>query len=272
MQLSPDEKYLLFYIFTSPHTNMVGFFHLPKLYACHDLGWDPERFDKGFAKLLEKGFINYDETTSVILIPNFLKYNPIQNTNQSKGAVKALQEMPDNSLFPLFFQCLKRYAEPFMEPFREAFPERYGKSEYSNQYTETEDNDDDNNARTRGAKIVPTLEQEFGRTVSPSEVEKLVSYMDDGMSEEVICDAIKRATVQGVRKVSYVESILRNWLSEGVQTMQDIARLDQEFEEHKKLKEGKARGPTSRKAGSDNAEREKTQSYDRSKFLWQGTG
>ena len=72
----------------------------------HDLGWNDEQFTKPFTKLLEKGLINYDETTSVILIPNFLRYNPIQNINQAKGAAKALQELPDNPLF-LVFSILK---------------------------------------------------------------------------------------------------------------------------------------------------------------------
>jgi len=138
IKLSEQEKFLYLYILTSPHSNMLGFYVLPKLYAMHDLGWNDEQFTKPFTKLLEKGLIKYDETTSVILIPNFLRYNPIQNINQAKGAAKALQELPDNPLFPLFFQCLKRFAEPFMKPFQELLPERYGNTETETE-TETEE-------------------------------------------------------------------------------------------------------------------------------------
>lgn len=137
IKLPEDARFLFLYLLTSPHSNMVGYYYLPKLYACHDMGWEMERFTKAFTKLLEERLIYYCDTTSVILVPNFLKYNPIQNKNQAIGAVKAVQELPTNTLFPLFMQCLERFAKPFTKPFEEAFPERYANTETDTE-TETE--------------------------------------------------------------------------------------------------------------------------------------
>ena len=128
--LSEQAKYLFLYIMTSPHSNMIGYYVLPKLYIMHDLQWSDKRLGKPFEELLQEGFIMYCEQTSVVFIPNFLKYNPIQNQNQAKGGVKAIKEIPENSLYPLFFNSLEQYAEQFTEPFskplHKPLPERYG--------------------------------------------------------------------------------------------------------------------------------------------------
>jgi hypothetical protein len=90
--LSDNEKLLFLYTLTSPHSNTIGFYVLPKLYIMHDLGWSRQRLAKPFNKLLQVGFIKYCNKTSVILIPNFLKHNPIQNKNQAVAAVKSFKK------------------------------------------------------------------------------------------------------------------------------------------------------------------------------------
>jgi hypothetical protein len=135
--LKDEEKLLFLYVMTSPHSNMVGFYVLPKLYIMHDLEWSTQRLSKPFDKLLEDGFIKYCDKTSVILIPNFLKYNTIQNRNQAIGAIKALKEVPKNSLYPHFYECLKQYAKPFVKLFTEQLPILLDKR-YANTETETE--------------------------------------------------------------------------------------------------------------------------------------
>jgi hypothetical protein len=65
--------------------------------------------------------IKYCERSAVILIPNFLKYNPMQNKNQAKGAARRVAELPENTLTRDFETVLKRFAEQFVEWFTEWF-------------------------------------------------------------------------------------------------------------------------------------------------------
>lgn len=122
-----DTRYLALYILTSPHNNILGCHVLPKLYICADLGWNMERLDKAFLKLLDDGFIQYDDTNNLIFIANYLKHNPIENGNQAKGAEKQLAELPKSPLLQDLKQSLKQFEKPFLKPLIERIPEPNGK-------------------------------------------------------------------------------------------------------------------------------------------------
>lgn len=117
--LGNNERLLFLYVVTSPHSNSIGFYVLPKLYIMHDLGWSRQRLAKPFNKLLGVGFIKYCDKTSTVLIPDFLKHNPIQNKNQAVAAVKTFRRIPEGLLHDDFGKCIERYAGPFIELFSE---------------------------------------------------------------------------------------------------------------------------------------------------------
>lgn len=92
--LSEDGRMLALYLMTSPHTTITGTFRLPDGYAIEDLGWTVGRVSKGFAELFEKGFANRCETTKWVWIRKHLEWNPPENPNQRKAAVKLLASIP----------------------------------------------------------------------------------------------------------------------------------------------------------------------------------
>lgn len=145
IELDTESKLLYLYILTCPHSNMAGYYRLPKEYIMADLKLSPEGLHKPFTKLLQEGLIKYCEKSSVILIPNYYKYNPIQNKNQAKGAAKKTCELPRNSLVEDYEKAVNAYAasyaelllkgspKPFDKPFDKQLPERLPNTE-----TETE--------------------------------------------------------------------------------------------------------------------------------------
>jgi len=92
--LSDDAKILFLYFLTSPHSNLIGVYVLPKPYIMADLKWDQKRLNKPFTQLLEKGLFYYDESVELILITNHIEHNPIENPNQAKSAEKILNSLP----------------------------------------------------------------------------------------------------------------------------------------------------------------------------------
>ena len=92
---SLSEKVKLFFIYTltSPHSNMLGLYLLPKSYIAYDMHWALKDVDKVIQELRELDFIRYDEK-EIIYIPRFLKHNPITNINQMKGACNTLLNLP----------------------------------------------------------------------------------------------------------------------------------------------------------------------------------
>lgn len=96
---SDDARLLALYLLTSPHSNLLGCYVLPKLYACEDLGWEPSRFDRAFAQLLRDGFCEYDTQTKLVLITNFLRHNPLDiSPNRIKAAINLVQDLPRSRL------------------------------------------------------------------------------------------------------------------------------------------------------------------------------
>ena len=111
-----------------------------------------------------------------------------------------------------------------------------------------DNDDDDNNMAAQPIGFVACFEQEFGRPIAPSEYERLKAFLDDGMEDEVVCEAIKRARANGVPKLAYVEAILREWRDNQVVNLAGVERVDKEFEMRKGAKkvgtvESQARAP-----------------------------
>lgn len=96
-QLSDQGKLLATYLFTGPHSNMIGCFRLPAGYITEDLNWDIQKVKAAFHELDVMQFITRDEASGWLLIDNFLKWNPIQNPRQAKGIQKLFDAVPRKS-------------------------------------------------------------------------------------------------------------------------------------------------------------------------------
>lgn len=262
--LSDEAKILYLYVLTSPHSNMIGYYRLPKPYAAYDLQWLPERLNQRFAELLEVGLVKYCDKSDVVLIPNFLKYNTIQNPNQAKKAVSKLREIPANVLVDEFFECVKQYAQPFEELFAKALPERFGNTvTVSVTVTESvsassatvaqtdaqvafaknvEDDDDDDDDDPRG--FLDDLAKEFasayGYPPNHKQVDMLVSFVQDGMAEDLVLEALKRSAENGATNPSYTKTILQSWLAQRIMTLDDLRTMDAA------RRPSRARGPLAR--------------------------
>lgn len=124
--LSDDAKLVWFFCLTNPRGTMLGIAVQGQSDMAEFLGWSVKRFREPFRELLAKRLIEYHETTRTLYLPNFLKYNPIENENQAKSAAKLVDEIPENSPY---LQTVKRFLEPlgkpFLKPLLERLAERY---------------------------------------------------------------------------------------------------------------------------------------------------
>lgn len=77
--------------------------------------------------------------------------------------------------------------------------------------------------------IFTTFETELGRTISPLEVQIIREWIQNGMSEELIKEALKEAIINNVRNLKYVERILYNWRSKGFKTKEDVLKDKKNF-------------------------------------------
>lgn len=80
-RLSLEQKALLLYFFTSPHSNMIGAYYLPVEYASAETGLDADTIRGHIAGPLAP-FLTYDAATEEVLVYNMARH---QITEELKG-------------------------------------------------------------------------------------------------------------------------------------------------------------------------------------------
>jgi DnaD/phage-associated family protein len=76
--------------------------------------------------------------------------------------------------------------------------------------------------------VIQAYREHIGE-LGPAQLQVLKSWLEDqerNMAAEVVTEAIKIAAAMGKRRMSYVEGILRNWRNDGVESLEDIERLE----------------------------------------------
>lgn len=79
-----------------------------------------------------------------------------------------------------------------------------------------------NNKDNSSSNIFDMIEKEFGRTLSPIEYEIIKAWLDNNISEELIKEAIKEATFNGVSNLRYIDKILYEWGKKGLKNKNDV--------------------------------------------------
>ena len=74
------------------------------------------------------------------------------------------------------------------------------------------------------SNIFEVIEKEFGRSLTPIEYEISKAWLENGMSEELIKEAIKEATLNGVSSLRYIDKILYEWGKNNIKTAKDVEK------------------------------------------------
>ncbi|GLB46843.1 DNA replication protein DnaD [Philodulcilactobacillus myokoensis] len=81
------------------------------------------------------------------------------------------------------------------------------------------------------------IEQEFGRNLSPMELETISDWIDqDKYQPQMISLALKEAVLNQVYNLKYMDKILFNWRKRNVRTPEDVEHLRQQRDEHSYVK------------------------------------
>lgn len=88
--------------------------------------------------------------------------------------------------------------------------------------------DEVNTVDNSKSNIFEVIEKEFGRTLSPIEYEIIKAWLDDNLTEELITEALKEATFNGVSNLRYIDKILYEWTKKGIKTKEDVLKNKQQ--------------------------------------------
>ena len=81
--------------------------------------------------------------------------------------------------------------------------------------------------------VYDLIEKEFGRTLSPIEYEIIKAWVDDKIKEELIVEAVREATFNGVSNLRYIDKILYEWKKAGIKSIKDVEDRRKAFKSKK---------------------------------------
>lgn len=85
------------------------------------------------------------------------------------------------------------------------------------------------------------FEQEFGRPLTPMECTQIIRWSkDDGYSEELILEALKRAVLRGVFNLNYIDRILIFWAKKNLRTTQEVLQDEKKYLAQRQQRSGKS--------------------------------
>lgn len=106
---------------------------------------------------------------------------------------------------------------------------RVPSSRYQERYYK-KDNKKDNDGGEKISKLGKAFSKYLGQAISY--YPQIEAFIDDGLNEQVIIEAMKRTSKRDKRP-SYCIGILRNWRKKNVKTMEDVKKLDKKFKNKK---------------------------------------
>lgn len=119
VHLSDNGKLLFLYLLTGPHSNGLGCYRLPFGYVSSDTGKAIETVSKGFIELEERGVALHCQATEFVVIPKYLKWNPVSNGKVAKARQKEFQDIPSKFQFiHIVAKDILDFGKHFEEPFR----------------------------------------------------------------------------------------------------------------------------------------------------------
>ncbi|BDR84906.1 DnaD domain-containing protein [Clostridium tetani] len=96
----------------------------------------------------------------------------------------------------------------------------------------------DNNSSGSTPNYIEFFNSNF-HLINSYEINILNSFVKDGLSEEVILLALKKAVENNVRTIKYVKSILQSWLENNIKTAEGVKSEEEKFKREKEEKKTK---------------------------------
>lgn len=223
-RLDDSEKVVALYCITSHQTNRIGLFVLSPAMASEDLGVTVATFLKRLATVCETLHWGWDESSRVLFIPSWWKWNAPENENVMIGNLKDLLELPETVLLKRFASntahvpdyALKTFSETLAkhcanhaETVPQTVSEPYRNQE---QYQEQEHKQEQEQDRVPNGTLSKSGEPTLDRgadvlyvfahyrkhrpkrflkpTAKLSEWKKIRARLDEGFTVESLCQAI----------------------------------------------------------------------------------
>ncbi|MGA0595420.1 hypothetical protein [Enterovirga sp. CN4-39] len=113
-KFGPEALLVAVYLETSPHSNMLGLYYIPKLYLAHETGLGIEGASKGLQGCIEAEFCRFDEASEVVWVIDMalrqIAPSLKETDKRTKNVQQAYASLPENPFLTEFYD---RYSPAF---------------------------------------------------------------------------------------------------------------------------------------------------------------
>jgi len=127
-ELTDYGKLVFFLLLTHPHLTPIGAMRASLPGLASELNWPLEKLKKALQESFLKDMVRYDETSSFMWLPNFLKYNQPESPNVVKSWEHYLDYLPECELKDLLILQVESYVQGLSHPFQDSLPKAFSKS------------------------------------------------------------------------------------------------------------------------------------------------
>jgi len=96
--LADRGRLLFLYMLTNQHINSSGVYRLPDAYAASDIGWNVDDYQAERAALVAAKMLDYDNSTSEVLIEGWYRHNGPMNDKHAIGTRKFIMAIDSDRL------------------------------------------------------------------------------------------------------------------------------------------------------------------------------
>ena len=127
-RLSDDGKLVFFLLLTHPALTSFGAMRATEQGLAAEIGWTTPKFAKAFREVLREALAEASPDDALIVLPNFLRYNPPQSPNVVKSWASQLDLIPECSLQVTYLEQVKAFLKALPKAFAEALPKAFPKA------------------------------------------------------------------------------------------------------------------------------------------------
>ncbi|PEY39454.1 hypothetical protein CN354_08580 [Bacillus cereus] len=235
LDLTPEERYFYMYLLTCSKTRQCGIYPLPLRLAEMETGYNRETVEKLLQRFIAYGKILYDAKTKGLYVLNWLRYNPVTNTNIEKCVLRELKTVKNKEFVHMFLQrCLEEelniplLLEHFGIPVEvsDVIPQEVVQG-YETDEEVQEVVEEEVEKVNPGSSVFTFYEQNFG-SLSSYAVEELSEWIAD-LSEALVLKALQVAYENNKRTLAYVKGILRDWHGKGYTKLSEVEEAALKF-------------------------------------------
>jgi uncharacterized phage protein (TIGR02220 family) len=127
-ELSDYGKLAFFLLLTHPHLTPIGAMRASLPGLAGEIHWPLKKLRDALEESCKRSMVHYDESSSFMWLPNFLKYNQPESPNVVRSWESYLDYLPECSLKNLLINHVNTYVESLSLTFQQALPKAFGKT------------------------------------------------------------------------------------------------------------------------------------------------